>query len=621
MQNIQNLLNISKGLSWGGKYVWVKGDFAYGFDGTDDYITSGIIGKTSYDMSVNGNCYTWTDLFGDYININWNRNWWAATGTLAALWGSTGSTGITTPVFTQATSFSIKVRVQPTSIPAASGSGFYGSINDACIWINSSWNAQFTIRGSSTVTYNGPVLSINTLYDLHLVYDSAAAKFYCYVDSVLQNVGGTSGPATFTTDARSIWDGAMGSGSFYSSSKAVYHACTRNVALNQAEVTADNALWNTAKSDSRIVQYYIPANLAYNSQYLSNPKQLDNASRTKVGTASVTADTTVAPDGTTTADTVTLLAVGDRVEQLETTATGSVLASRTFIMKAFVKVAAGTWVFRLWLNHNWVTSSNSSDFTATTDRQEFTFSVTNTSSTLGTGMLGRVQLGSGWVPVTLLVRNVRMFLSNEVIRDEAPNIWGTIWWKTPVVLSAWTKIGSDSSNAADVNSILMVPRFYFHQRNSINEFIARSDTTISAIQANAWALGAWFRWKCHIVAHKYFNGTTCTIKIYKNWDLIQTGTISSSIRPPTTQYGTAARAGRKGGNYYTWNSRDLRCYISTPSFSDTDARLIYLGSEPVNATKYFNRKPLIWEAWTTAVDRSGNASTWTLTNGVTRVIV
>ena len=619
MQNIQNLQRICKTLSGGWPYSWLQASYAYGFDGTDDYISWATIGKNSYDLVVAGNVFTGNDAFGDYINFVGNRDWGAVTGTLANI----GTTSGINPQFTQATSFSIKVRVQVTSLPAGWWSGLYGSSNDACIWTNAAWNINFTIRGSSTVTYTLPLLSINTLYDLYMTYDSATAKFYCYVDWVLQNVGGTSWPATFTTDWWIVWDSAVWSGSFYSCSKAVYHACTWNVTLNQSEITADIALWNNAKSDTRIVQYYTPANLAYNTQYLSNPKDLSNATWTKGTGTSVVANFSTDPSWGSEADQVTWTGVDvatSKVQRTFTTLSGTIMASRTFVVKAFVRVAAATATFRLECSQNGVATNYSSDLTATTVWQEFTFTQTFSSSTSGTGISAGLVTSAVASAAILEVWNVRIFVSNESCWDEAPNIWGAIGRRTPVVLSAWTKIGSDSSSAADVNSILLVPWFYFHQRNSTNEFIARCDTTLSAIQVNAWVLWNWFRWKAHIVAYKYFVWTKCTLKIYLNWALIQTFSLSYTDRPPTTQYGTVPWAWRKWSNYYTGNSRDLRCYIPN-SWADSDAALIYAGSEPVDATKVFNWKPLVGENWVSAVDRSGNSRVGTLNNGVTRVMV
>ena len=591
-------------------------DFSFLFDWVDDRLTGDtVIWRTGYDQVIGWNIYTWTDWFGDYINFNWNYDWGAVT------WTKATSTALTTPAYTQATSFSLKVRIQPTSLPSAWGSGFYGSAGDACIWTDSTGAALFTIRWSTTVTYTGPTLSINTLYDLHLVYDSATAKFYCYVDGVLQNSWWTSGPATFTTDARTLWDNATGTGTIYSSSKAIYHACLWNVALSQAEITADIALWNTAKSDIRIVAYYIPANLAYNSQYIINPKDLSNASWTKGANTTITADYSVAPDGTTTADRVQMTWVGgltnNKIDRTFANVTGAALASKTRVVKAFVRAVSTTKTFRLRCTHSWVSDYFSWDLTATSVRQEFTFSQAFTSATWGTGITAWVTMDSIASATDLEVWNVRCFLSNETLWDESPNIWGLIGRKTSTIVKFKAKLLVDSVDTADAWLLIQVPWFYVHCRTSANQIIARCDTTISAVQWNWGALGNWYRGKVNVIAYKYWNWLTLTIKIYINGILIQTGTLASnqtSLRPPTNAYWSNFQLWRKSGTFNNVNVRDAGVYVW--DMIDSDAVIMNDGGEPPNAVAYEWHGPIIVWSSLTVDDLTGNWRTATKVNGV-----
>jgi hypothetical protein len=105
----------------------------------------------------------------------------------------------------------------------------------------------------------------------------------------------------------------------------------------------------------------VPYNLATYSE------QFDNASWTKQVLASVTANTTIAPNGTLTADTLTINA-GSYMNQQVATSVGDVTVS------IYVKVASGTKQFQFYYLQGNTTSTT---FTATTEWQrfEYTFNV------------------------------------------------------------------------------------------------------------------------------------------------------------------------------------------------------------------------------------------------------
>jgi hypothetical protein len=98
----------------------------------------------------------------------------------------------------------------------------------------------------------------------------------------------------------------------------------------------------------------------------------DNASWIKLNSATVTANTSVAPDGTTTADTLTLTTnTSSSIAQAITT-----ISELTF--SVYAKVASGTKNFRLRFDRP--ADISSADFTATTTWQRFTFTATTTGS-------------------------------------------------------------------------------------------------------------------------------------------------------------------------------------------------------------------------------------------------
>jgi len=84
------------------------------------------------------------------------------------------------------------------------------------------------------------------------------------------------------------------------------------------------------------------------------------------------ADTTVAPDGTTTADTLTF----DAVANSQAYQNGVITAAGTYTLSVWAKVATGTKLFRLFIWNSTDNGVASLDFTATTTWQRFTFTLT-----------------------------------------------------------------------------------------------------------------------------------------------------------------------------------------------------------------------------------------------------
>jgi hypothetical protein len=111
----------------------------------------------------------------------------------------------------------------------------------------------------------------------------------------------------------------------------------------------------------------VRANLVLQSETFSN-----NTAWPKLNSATITANTSVAPDGTTTADTLTLT----------TNASSSIYQAITTVSEltfsVYAKVASGTKNFRLRFDR--ISPIESADFTATTTWQRFTFTATTTES-------------------------------------------------------------------------------------------------------------------------------------------------------------------------------------------------------------------------------------------------
>lgn len=600
---------------------WARRDLAFWFDWVNDYISSNAtIGRTGYDMNVAWNVSTGSDGDGSYIQINWNRSHAALTGSRAEI-----SIG-TWPTLSQATSFTMKVRFKIIATQPDNASGIfwynYGAgirteTNVLATWLKCRIREWASLQDVAMWTY-----ALNTMYDTYLVYDASDQKMYCYFDSTLVNVWWTSVSFSFTDNGNLLlWDNAIWWGNSSSSNKYIYHAAIRNRALSQADITADIALWNTAKSDPTIVAYYIPENLQYNTQYISNPKDLDNASRTKGTWTTATADYATAPDGTATADRVERTGTDiatSKCDRTFTTLTWSSLASKTFIVKAFVRVASWTDLFRLRCSHNWVADYYSSNQTATTVRQEFTFTQAFTSSSSGTWITAWLVIESALSAVDLEVWNVRCYIVNETLRDESPNIGWFIWWKAQKVLSCRYKPAADFADSATAWALMVIPRAYMHDRASDHRPQIRYDDRLSARTSIATPLWVWFRGKVHVLWVIYRTGSAFATKFYTNGVLVDSDT--RIALPPSSFIQSILESWRRSTTYFSWNIRDPRIYTFTWSFTDADALAIYNGGEPTSSgvTKYLHYKPPVGEVWTTTQDQSTNDRDWTLNGWVTR---
>jgi hypothetical protein len=98
-------------------------------------------------------------------------------------------------------------------------------------------------------------------------------------------------------------------------------------------------------------------------------EQFDNAAWNKID-SSVTANTTISPDGFTNADTIAFTASAN--SRCEIGLSG-VFESQSHTVSVYAKVASGTGTFRLKCTHSSIDDYYSSDLTATTQWQRFTF--------------------------------------------------------------------------------------------------------------------------------------------------------------------------------------------------------------------------------------------------------
>ena len=168
-------------------------------------------------------------------------------------------------------------------------------------------------------------------------------------------------------------------------------------------------------------------------------EQFDNAAWGKFLSASVTANTTTAPDGTTTADTLTLASTtNSRIEQTVTVASG-----QTYTFSVWMRVASGTLSVRLY----GIDTGVGSAFTVNTSWQRFSitqvassgtrFPAIVTDGTAGSVFIWGAQLELGSAATTYNPTTVKNLLGFSEAFDNA----------------AWTKVGSSIVTGAQANPV------------------------------------------------------------------------------------------------------------------------------------------------------------------------
>lgn len=564
--------------------------------------TSQAISRTWYNLNVSGNVTTGTDTDWKYMSLLWSV--WSMVS-----WSALAFSSISL-------SHSIKIRIKTWSSVwwiQRIYNNVISASNRVSITINA-WELMAWIYNWTTYVWKkSKVVSPNTLYDVHYVRDAVSSTWKIYFASVEEtNVPAWQPSATWTAWFYLWWPSA----DFFT--WYIYHTRVRARALTQAEINADIALWNNTNNDPTIVASYRPDNLI-NAQFLSNTSDFTNAAWAKTNTT-VTWDFSTAPDGTTTADMLTITwALHNWVSQTSTTLTGSSLASKTIISKVFMKVASWTWTARIRLDHAWVDSNQYSwDLTVTTTWQEFTFTRTLTSATGWAWITTWITTWTAWAALTVEVWNMRTFLVNEILYDNSPNIGGYVWPLTNRYISWWIKPWVDAPDDSSGNPIMNLWYGFAYIRTSSNFIRIRYDNRIWAIERFT-ALWTWFRNWVHFTWWIEWDWSQFYTVVYLNGVLIWRGTISYLdawilLNPNQTNIW----AWRNSSRYYTGNLRDLRFYTSPTALTDAQALMIVNGWEPSGASKVLHRNTNSI-SWNYVLDQSWNGRVWLMTGGITLV--
>lgn len=584
--------------------------------------TSQAIARTWYNLNVSGNVSVATDWDGKYIYCNGNKTLSAGT--------SASATATSSPTLNQTTAFTIKARFKfGWVIPSSLACWIFWRQNIMSIYAaNVSWINQiaFRIRNGATLTdvaYNSAVW---TLYDWYLVFDPVAYKMYAYI-SVSWGTSTLINPWWTTVAASTFWwsqnfiigDDAVWWGNTWSTPLNIYHARIRARALTQSDINADIALWNNTNNDPTIVASYRPDNLA-NQQFMLFPNDLTNAVWARQAGTTVTANYSTAPDWTTTANRVQWWTWWNPfiqwLRQYSNILSWVSLASKTFVVKAFVR--SNTWAnqtFRLSMWHTNVSSYYSWDLTATTTRQQFTYVKAFWTSTTGTAIDWWIVTDLAWTACDLQVRWVKVFLIDEILYDNSPNIGGYVWPFSNRYISLWFRPWVDALNDSSGNPIMNLWYWYVYIRDNTNAIRIRYDDAIWAKESSR-ALWNGFRGWAHFTGWIERDWTNFRIVTAVNWDRIAANQFlnaSHLINPalPIISWRISSR-------YYTWGMRDKRMYTSPTALTDADLRSIANWWEPASATKVLHRWTKPSDTWNLVLDLSWNGRVWRMTGWVTR---
>jgi hypothetical protein len=199
-------------------------------------------------------------------------------------------------------------------------------------------------------------------------------------------------------------------------------------------------------------------------------EQFDNGNWVKTS-ATVTANTTVSPDGYNNADTV---AFGASTEARCEVNLAGTLENQSHTISVYAKVASGTSTFRLKGTHAGVVNYISNDFTATTDWQRFTYTVTFGAS-VGTGIIYAIQNGSNGTAKNVIFYGFQLELNSAYATSYIPTL-GTSVTK---VADAASKTGI-SSLIGQTEGTLFVD-MDFTNRNEVQVFIEVGNGTTERI--------------------------------------------------------------------------------------------------------------------------------------------
>ena len=166
-------------------------------------------------------------------------------------------------------------------------------------------------------------------------------------------------------------------------------------------------------------------------------EQFDNSNWAK-SNATVTANTTVSPDGYQNADTIAFTASATAFCQR---AIGGTHESQSHTVSVYARVATGTATFRLKCTHGGVLDYFSSDFTATTTWQRFTFTATF-GATIGTSLVYGVINGTNALAKSVIFYGFQCELNASYATSYIP------------CLAATATRGADAASKTGISSLI-----------------------------------------------------------------------------------------------------------------------------------------------------------------------
>lgn len=571
---------------WASNFSIVNTDYLRTFNADN---TSRSVWATNKRLShvIWWNVSLWSDANWQYMYFNWSQDGNAWVWSWASVYQSAY-----TSYLNNNTSFTMKIKFIAET--AVTNQNWWLFASNFDVWIHmTTTQIYFWARNWSTVQWYWFNYVLWTLYELFLDYDANDQKVYAYNWTTLLNPWWTAIPWSFTLNDLYVWDNWILWSNPFSNKKKIYHARIYWKILSTAEKTADLALWNTIPSNPLILNEIRPEWFAdYN--LLTNTDNLWHADRSIWANTTRTLNYWTAPNWTNTSCRIQFSATWwitwNRFDQTKTTTQLWLawweLASKQMTERIFVRSATANQKFRLKITHSWVQDWLSADFTATTERKEYSHVPTLWASTSWTWLVVWIVQASDASACDIEIWSPWLWYWLKNMFDYACSIWH-IWRFTNVAVCGEFQSFIDWANSATSQALFLIPWRYLHIRDSTNSIQWRRETKRNSNPAT-FTLWSWYRKKTKYAVFATYDWNNFVHELWIDWELKWSHTspfVATSFYANLTIW-------QYWWTYYNWKQRWLRGYTFTWSLtSDEKKALSWEHIQLPNLTNIFNFLP------------------------------
>jgi len=282
-------------------------------------------------------------------------------------------------------------------------------------------------------------------------------------------------------------------------------------------------------------------------------------------------------------------------------------------------VKSNTWsaqTARIRCQHITVWDFLSWDLTIPTTWTEITFSATFTSATTWTWIAVWIVSSTTNTALDAIVSKPRIFLGNEILYDNSPNIGWYVWPLVNRYISWWIRPWVDAIDDASGNPIMNLWYWYSYIRSTTNNIRIRYDNRIWGVE-QSYTLWTWSRNWVHFIWWIERDWSVFRNVVYINWVKFFTNNFldaSHALSNSTTQVWLWRLVSR----YFTWSMRDNRIFTYPTALTDAQALMIVNWWDPMDVTKVLHRDAIPSDTTNYVTDKSGNGRVGYITWGVTK---